>query len=50
MEKALKNLLKKVHSDKGIMVYFDTHLGSRELPSPPRGAKEGHELLWGIVC
>ncbi len=43
-EKALKNLLKKVHLDRGIMVHFNTHSGSREL------LRSGAEnTIWGKV-
>jgi hypothetical protein len=35
--KCLRIYWKRVHSDKGIMVYSDTHSGSREFPSPMRG-------------
>jgi hypothetical protein len=35
--KRLRIYWKRVHSDKGIMVYSDTHSGSREFPSPMRG-------------
>jgi hypothetical protein len=40
--KRLRIYWKKVHSDKGIMLYSDTHSGSKELPSPPRSVAEGN--------
>jgi hypothetical protein len=44
--KRLRIYLKMVHSDKGIMVYSDTHTGSRELPSPRSVAEN---TIWGKV-
>jgi hypothetical protein len=45
--KRLRIYWKKVHLDKGIMVYSDTHSCSRELPSPLRGAGWRREYYMG---
>ncbi len=48
--KRLRFYWKMVHSDKGIMVYSDTHSGSKELPSPRVVARAVAEnFIWGKV-